>query len=434
MTEYDVIVPGPPAAVDVITGLPGPVGPPGPEGPQGPQGDQGEGALATLIVGTFGAIRQPADLPDNGFLPANWDGLGRPANDVQIQLGWSLIYDPNGELWTFTGEVNVGGSPWINPGILAAPPGPPGEPGPPGGAGIQGPAGPQGARGELGQQGPPGPTGPQGLRGDPGALGPSGPPGPTGPQGPYGPPGQDGSATVIVGQFGINHVPADLPVTGYFPNDWDRPGTPAYQMRVGEALLFHRDGHADDGHLYVYISQVTASSGWQDVGPILGPQGDQGEPGPEGVPGPQGPAGVEGPGGPPGAQGHRGTARDRGTGRGRGTGRDPRTDRQHRPDRADRRPRRGHPRRAARAAAELAAIARPELDRGAPRPERCPGPVLLPPRRLLARRLYPVDRRRAARRRARLSPRSLSGSSPRRPFTRALRSRRAGRYAPPPTS
>ena len=98
---------------------------------------------------------------------------------------------------------------------------------------------------------------------------------------------------MIVGQFGINHVPADLPVTGYFPNDWDRPGTPAYQMRVGEALLFHRDGHADDGHLYVYISQVTASSGWQDVGPILGPQGDQGEPGPEGVPGPQGPAGVE---------------------------------------------------------------------------------------------------------------------------------------------
>ena len=77
-------------------------------------------------------------------------------------------------------------------------------------------------------------------------------------------------------------------------------------MRVGEALLFHRDGHADDGHLYVYISQVTASSGWQDVGPILGPQGDQGEPGPEGVPGPQGPAGVEGPGGPPGAQGAEG--------------------------------------------------------------------------------------------------------------------------------
>ena len=140
MTEYDVIVPGPPALVDVITGLPGPVGPPGPEGPQGPAGEQGDGALATLIVGTFGAVRTPADLPDDGFIPANWDGLGKPINDVQIQLGWSLIYDPNGELWTFTGDVNVGGSPWINPGILAAPPGPPGDPGPPGGAGIQGPA------------------------------------------------------------------------------------------------------------------------------------------------------------------------------------------------------------------------------------------------------------------------------------------------------
>ena len=139
MTEQiDVTVPGPPALVDVITGLPGPVGPPGPEGPQGPQGEQGEGALATLIVGTFGAIRQPADLPDDGFLPANWDGLGRPANDVQIQLGWSLLYEPNGELWTFTGDANVGGAPWINPGILAAPPGPPGPQGPPGGAGNPG--------------------------------------------------------------------------------------------------------------------------------------------------------------------------------------------------------------------------------------------------------------------------------------------------------
>ena len=306
MSDYhDVIVPGPPAAVDVITGLPGPVGPPGPEGPQGPPGEQGEGALATLIVGTFGAVRQPADLPDDGFIPADWDGLGRPINDVQIQLGWSLIYDPNGELWTFTGDINVGGSPWINPGILAAPPGPPGEPGPPGGAGVQGPAGPQGARGELGQQGPPGPGGPQGLRGDPGALGPSGPPGPTGPQGPYGPPGQDGSATVIIGRFGVNRTPDELPQSGYMPQDWDRPGSPAYQMRIGEALYYQTVSGLEplDGHLFVFVSSVTSPSGWIDIGSILGPQGETGPPGPEGVPGPQGPQGIEGPGGPPGAQG-----------------------------------------------------------------------------------------------------------------------------------
>ena len=430
MSEIDVTVPGPPAAVDVITGLPGPVGPPGPEGPQGPPGEQGEAALATLIVGTFGAIRQPADLPDDGFIPADWDGLGRPINDVQIQLGWSLIYDPNGELWTFTGDINVGGLPWINPGILAAPPGPPGDPGPPGGAGIQGPAGPQGARGEQGAMGAPGPQGPQGLRGDPGALGPSGPPGPTGPQGPYGPPGQDGSATVIVGQFGINHVPTDLPVTGYFPNDWDRPGTPAYQMRVGEALLFHRDGHPDDGHLYVYISQVTASSGWQDVGPILGPQGDQGEPGPEGVPGPQGPAGVEGPGGPPGAQGIMGPPGRRGTARHRGTGRDPRTDRQHRPGRADRRPRRGHPRRAGRAAAQLGAVTRPRVGRrGCWCPGRAAAAVLTITAACAGSAVMSCGTVAGCPAQTLLSPGSRSGFRARLPFSRVPHSRSAGRSA-----
>ena len=80
-------------------------------------------------------------------------------------------------------------------------------------------------------------------------------------------------------------------------------------MRIGEALLYHRDGDPLDGHLFVYVSPVTAASGWLDVGAILGPQGDPGEPGPEGVPGPQGPAGdvgppgVTGPEGPPGIQG-----------------------------------------------------------------------------------------------------------------------------------
>jgi len=306
MTDYDVIMPGGPAVVDVETGLPGPGGPPGPAGPQGDPGPQGDAGQATIIVGSF-ANRPPAELPADGFIEAGWDGPGNPANDVQVELGWSLIYTPDGSLWTFTGTGP--GGPWLNPGILTGPPGPAGSPGSPGSPGIQGPAGPQGARGEGGAQGPPGPTGPQGATGSGGALGPSGPPGPTGPQGPYGPPGQDGSATIIIGQFGESKTPDELPRDGYLPGDWDQDGAPAYQMRIGEALLYHRDGDPLDGHLFVYVSPVTSASGWLDVGAILGPQGDPGEPGPEGVPGPQGPAGdvgppgVTGPEGPPGIQG-----------------------------------------------------------------------------------------------------------------------------------
>jgi hypothetical protein len=312
MSEFDVIVPRPPGAVDVITGLPGPQGPPGPEGPQGPDGPPGEGALGTLIVGSFGAQRQPNELPPDGFIEANWDGLGRPINDVQIELGWSLIYDPDGSLWTFVGEVSPNGQPWITPGILQAPPGPPGPQGPPGGPGAQGPAGPQGARGEMGAQGPLGPQGipgGQGARGEMGPAGPGGAQGPTGQTGVQGPPGQDGAAAIIVGQFGIQRTPEELPPSGYLPIDWDRPGQPAYQCRIGDALLYHREGDPRDGDLYGFVSQVNTPLGWVEIGSILGPAGPQGPPGidgEQGIPGLIGPEGAEGPPGPVGLLGPEG--------------------------------------------------------------------------------------------------------------------------------
>jgi hypothetical protein len=306
---YDVEMPRPPGAVDVITGLPGPQGPPGPPGAQGPEGPPGEGALGTLIVGSFGAQRQPNELPPDGLIEANWDGFGRPANDVQIELGWSLIYDPDGSLWTFVGEISPNGQPWITPGILQAPPGPPGVQGPPGGPGVQGPAGPQGARGEMGFQGPTGPQGipgGQGARGEQGPAGPQGAQGPTGQTGVQGPPGQDGAAAIIVGQFGVTKTPADLPPHGYLEPDWDRPGQPAYQMRIGDALLFHRDGHPDDGNLYGYVSQANNPTGWVEIGSILGPAGPQGPPGIDGEQGIPGPTGPEGPTGPQGLEGWQG--------------------------------------------------------------------------------------------------------------------------------
>jgi hypothetical protein len=308
MTEIDVTVPRLPAAIDVSAGMPGPEGPPGPPGAQGPEGPPGQGGMATLIVGSF-RNRDPSELPEDGRIPANWDGLGNPPNDVVVELGWSIIHEPSGSLWTFVGDVGPGG-PWISPGILQAPPGPPGAPGPAGPQGGQGPAGPQGARGEMGFVGPQGPEGipgGQGARGEMGPGGPQGPQGLTGQTGVQGPPGQDGAAAIIVGQFGVSKVPSDLPPTGFLPADWDRPGQPAYQCRVGDALLFHRDGHPDDGQLYGFVSQVNNPLGWVDIGTILGPQGPQGPPGPQGVPGVDGPTGSEGAEGPAGPEGPRGT-------------------------------------------------------------------------------------------------------------------------------
>jgi hypothetical protein len=125
---------------DFSTGgaIPGPPGPRGPEGPQGPAGQ------STQIVGSFGAIRTPADLlvppVSEGQIPADWDGPGRPATDVYVQQGWSLIYTPTGELWTFVSELGTG-APWINVGLVAGAPGPPGPAGPPGPQGPEGPPG-----------------------------------------------------------------------------------------------------------------------------------------------------------------------------------------------------------------------------------------------------------------------------------------------------
>jgi hypothetical protein len=312
MTEIDVTVAAP-AAVDVEAGMPGPQGPSGPPGAQGPEGPPGPGGQATLIVGSF-RNREPGELPADGVIPADWDSLGNPARDTQIQIGWSVIHEPTGSLWTFVADTGPGG-PWINPGVLQAPPGPTGPSGPPGPQGSQGSPGPQGARGEMGFQGPQGlqgiPGG-QGARGDMGPAGPQGVQGITGQTGVQGPPGQDGAAAIIVGQFGTSRVPGELPPTGLIPADWDRPGTPEYQCRIGDALLFHQEDHPNDGDLYGYVSQLTAPAGWVDIGSILGPQGPQGPPGPDGATGAQGETGPEGPEGPRGVPGLTGPQGDPG--------------------------------------------------------------------------------------------------------------------------
>jgi hypothetical protein len=121
-------------------------GPPGPVGPPGPPGDPGQ---ATLIVGSFGAQRTPAELPPSGLIPADWDGAGHPAAPVQMEVGWSLVYEPDGTLWVFVGAASPG-NPWLSAGVIQGPPGAVGPPGPQGNPGPTGPQGPQGPAGPPG--------------------------------------------------------------------------------------------------------------------------------------------------------------------------------------------------------------------------------------------------------------------------------------------
>jgi hypothetical protein len=128
-------------------------------------------------------------------------------------------------------------------------------------------------------------------------VGTPGPAGPTGPTGPM------GVSTVIVGDFGAQTTPADLPVDGLLPVDWDGPGQPAvaHQMNLGESLYYDKATDPTlDGHLFQYVSTAVDPTGWIDVGLIQGPKGDTGPT--STVPGPTGATGPTGPPLPPGGK------------------------------------------------------------------------------------------------------------------------------------
>ena len=129
--------------------------------------------------------------------------------------------------------------------------------------------------------------------GDPGARGPSGP---------VGPKGNTGDQGVSVTLVGSTATSAGLPLTG----------------NAGDGWIVN-----DTGNLWFWS---TANGQWEDIGQIVGPQGDAGDPGPEGPSGPSGPSGpigyqgasgpsgapstVAGPSGPSGAQGDPGVNAD----------------------------------------------------------------------------------------------------------------------------
>ena len=264
--------------VDLINqgvGSQGPAGPQGETGPAGPQGNPG-------IQGPQGI---PGAKGDQGIPGAN---------------GQTGATGPQG-LTGATGPKGDQGLPGNNGATGAQ-----GAPGPTGATGATGATGPKGDKGDQGLPGNNGVAGPTGLQGATGATGATGAKGNTGEQGLQGPAGAQGNKGdtgaqgVSVTLQGTKATIADLPAQ---PVDWNTFAGHAWIVTTG-------DGNThQDGALWFW----NLSTGqWNDIGKIVGPQGNQGIQGIQGVQGPAGSngqtgaTGATGPQGEPGATGPKG--------------------------------------------------------------------------------------------------------------------------------
>lgn len=130
-----------PQGIQGITGAQGETGPTGPIGETGSTG---------TVVGYFGNIQTPATLPPDGFIPADWDGPGRPSTGFQVDIGMYMLYQPiagqGDPEWGDLYGYFPGSLVWNNLGKISGPMGP------------TGPAGEDGVMGIDGATGPPGPV------------------------------------------------------------------------------------------------------------------------------------------------------------------------------------------------------------------------------------------------------------------------------------
>jgi hypothetical protein len=147
-----------------LQGVPGQQGQDGKQGIEGPQGLQGnEGPIGPpgyigKLQGEF-VNRKPAELPQSGLIPKDWDGPGKPAADIQMLENDALMYTPvdtadplNGYVYIFvTTDKNPDATSWVAAGRIAGPQGQKGEQGP---RGLQGPEGTKGEKGDIGPAGP----------------------------------------------------------------------------------------------------------------------------------------------------------------------------------------------------------------------------------------------------------------------------------------
>jgi hypothetical protein len=104
---------------------------------KGDKGDQGDPGATTVIRGSFGRQTTVEDLPVDGLVPKDLDGVGYPKADYQMEVGDSVIYlpadfdDPKyGYLYTFVDTASPTG--WIEVGKVSGPMGPTGPQGDPG--------------------------------------------------------------------------------------------------------------------------------------------------------------------------------------------------------------------------------------------------------------------------------------------------------------
>jgi hypothetical protein len=255
---------------------------------------------------------------------ANFDEIyaGGIGGGVSGPTGPSGATGPQGNVG-LTGPSGVNGS--------TGPQGPSGATGPQGNAGAVGPTGPSGAQGNAGATGPQGiqgdvgpsgpsgaqgnagvtgPTGPQGLQGlrgvagENGAVGPTGPQGNTGISGPAGPAGASGDPGAV-GPTGPQGDPGPRGLTG------DQGVSIVLLGTVTNSLSLPLSANFGEGYIAVDTGRVWfwgTNTAWNDVGQIVGPQGDIGDPGPAGATGDPGSVGPTGPQGDPGQQGDPGPA------------------------------------------------------------------------------------------------------------------------------
>jgi hypothetical protein len=319
MTYAEVTVPLPDQSKLDVAARAGTMGPPGRDGQPGPRGLPGS---STRIFMEF-QNRRPDELPPDGVIPADWDGLGTPSVEGRLEYGWSLVYKPTGNIWIFTGPANMADPVpgWIEvDGGVRGPPGPDGPTGPegpPGERGLVGPPGVLGPTGPPGPVGPVGPTGPLGPIGDRGAQGfpgpegapgadstvpgPPGEAGPTGPPGPQGDPGPGGPEGPTGPIGGLTYRGDWQPATFYNANDCVTHVGQVWYSR-GEAPANVEPGN-DGGMAWAPLTIIGPTGPEGPMGPIggTGVQGPQGVKGDEGERGPQGIDGARGPTGPPGS-------------------------------------------------------------------------------------------------------------------------------------
>ena len=110
----------------------------GVDGVKGARGDKGSDGLAgrtTQIVGSF-STNTPDNLPKNGTFPVGWDDGVNPPVVFDVEIGESMYYTAEQQLWCYTPGSTVSG--WTM--LITA-------------SAIKGQTGDKGSTGDKGQKG-----------------------------------------------------------------------------------------------------------------------------------------------------------------------------------------------------------------------------------------------------------------------------------------